>query len=404
MTAAPGRLADILPAVAASFSAGSAGEAESPLVVNPNRDVVVLLIDGLGATLVERHSSLAPTLHARTARTIEAGFPATTATSLSTLATGAPCGAHGIVGYSFGMPESGGERRLFNPLRWRYDSANGSDAREALPPRELQQRPSMLEQLAGDGIDVHYVAPGYQEHSGLTCASFRAEGTFHDASTIDEVRAGILDVVAQPGTGRNFVYAYYPDLDANGHVFGPESPQWCAELAKVDALVADLLTALPETATLLVTGDHGMIAAGHAVDLEAEEDLKSDVILVAGEARVRHVYARSAEAVGDVQRRWAETLGEHARVVTREQALDERWFGQTPPAEDIARRIGDVLAVAEGTSVLLLPSAEPGESAMVGHHGAWTDDEQLVPLIAGEGGLGAGEFLREHDDDPAGPA
>lgn len=383
-----GSLADILPAVAASYSAGSDDGQDSPFDVIPNRDVVVLLIDGLGANLVERHKDLAPTLHARMARTITAGFPATTATSLSTLAIGAPCGAHGIIGYSFGLPGEDGDRRLFNSLRWRFDSARGEDARDALPPREVQRRSSRLEQLAGAGVAVHYVVPAYQERSGLTRASFRADGTFHDASTIDEVRAGVLGVTALPGAGRNFVYAYYPDLDANGHIFGPGSTQWCAELAKVDGLVADLLSELPASATLLVTGDHGMVAAGHAVDLDAEKELASDVILVAGEARVRHVYATSPEAVGDVQRRWAETLGEHARVVTKEQALDEHWFGPTPPVGDIARRIGDVLAVAEGTSVLLRRAGEPDESTMIGHHGAWTDDEQRVPLIASEGALG----------------
>lgn len=385
-TAAQGRLADILPAVAASFGLGGNDAATVPFALAPNRDVVVLLIDGLGANLLARHRELAPTLNARIARAIAAGFPATTATSLSTLAVGAPCGAHGIIGYSFGLPaEIGSGRRLFNSLRWRHDSARGDDARTDLPPREVQPRTSRLEQLAAAGIDVHYVAPGYQEHSGLTRASFRAGGTFHDASTIDELRDGVLEVAALPGTQRNFVYAYYPDLDAAGHIFGPESPEWKGELIKVDALVADLLSALPSTTTLLVTGDHGMIAAGHAVDLDAEKELASGVILVAGEARVRHVYTESAAATGDVRERWAQTLGGHARVVTKEQALDEQWFGPTPPSADIERRIGDVLAVAEGTSVLLRPAGEPDESAMVGHHGAWTADEQWVPLIAGEG-------------------
>lgn len=385
--AAQGGLADILPAVAASYGIGGDDAAAVPFALAPNRDVVVLLIDGLGANLLGRHRDLAPTLHARATHIIAAGFPATTATSLSTLAIGAPCGSHGIIGYSFGLPEQGSGRRLFNSLRWRFDSARGADARDALPPRELQQRASRLEQFAAAGIDVHYVAPGYQERSGLTRASFRAGGAFHDASTIDEVRSGVLEVAALPGPQRNFVYAYYPDLDAAGHIFGPESPEWKGELIKVDALVADLLSALPSTMTLLVTGDHGMIAAGHAVDLDAEKELASGVILVAGEARVRHVYTESAAATGDVHERWAGTLGEHARVVMKEQALDEKWFGPTPPSADIERRIGDVIAVAEGTSVLLRPLGEPDESTMVGHHGAWTEDEQLVPLIAGEGAV-----------------
>ncbi|BDH56702.1 hypothetical protein MTP03_16410 [Tsukamurella sp. PLM1] len=79
--------------------------------------------------------------------------------------------------------------------------------------------------------------------------------------------------------------------------------------------------------------------------------------------------------------RWSATLGDHAAVVTREQALDENWFGPTPPNPVIAHRIGHVLAVAQGRSVLVTPSQEPMESRMLGHHGAWTVDEQAIPLI-----------------------
>lgn len=382
-------LADVMPAVARSFGVDARGPGGWRSELVPRRDVVVLLVDGLGARLLEAYDAGAPTLSSARVATLAAGFPATTATSLSSLALGVPCGGHGILGYCFGIPDpAGGDGpRLFNPLRWTLDGARGADAREILAPRAVQERSSVLEVLAAAGVEVHYVAPGYQERSGLTRASFRADGTFHPASTVDEVRDGVLDVVRRSGSRRSVTYAYYADLDAAGHVDGPGSVSWLAQLAAVERLVADLLAALPESATLLVTGDHGMVRAGTAVDLDADPALTDGVSLVAGEARVRYVYARQGTRADSLAATWSEILGEHARVVTKEEALDEHWFGPTPPREGIERRIGDVLAVARGTSVLLRPEAEPDESRLVGHHGAFTDEEQLVPLLASPGAL-----------------
>ncbi|MGB6244486.1 MULTISPECIES: nucleotide pyrophosphatase/phosphodiesterase family protein [Gordonia] len=372
-------LADVLPSVAVALDQ-PAGDRTDLLDVTPARDVVVLLIDGLGAELLRRNADVAPTLAAHLRQTIDAGFPATTATSLSSLAIGAPCATHGIIGYSFAVPGADGPEN-FNALRWRTGDAEGADARRSHPPEEFQQVPSAVERLAAAGIDVHYVVPGYQIRSGLTRASFRAAGELHAADSLDTVRDGILAVARHDGPTRRFAYAYFPDLDMNGHLFGPESAEWLAVLAAVDGVVADLFTDLPETCTLVITGDHGMIRAGTAVDLDADPELRRGVRLIAGEARVRHVYA-APEAAADVAARWSARLGAHAQVVTREQALDEHWFGRTPPTPVIRQRIGDVIAVAQGTSVLTCPAREPMESKLVGHHGAWTDDEQSVPLIA----------------------
>ncbi|WP_327148387.1 alkaline phosphatase family protein [Nocardia sp. NBC_01329] len=370
-------LADLLPSVAASFGVQTPG----PLPLPPNRDVVVLLIDGLGAELLTRHHEIAPTLAAHISTTLTAGFPATTASSITSLALGAPCSAHGIVGYSFAVPDEGGVR-LFNSLRWRFDSATGDDARDPYPPETAQPRTSRVQDLAAHGVEVHYVIPEYQSRSGLTRASFRAPGILHPATTLAEVRAGILAVAGHPDTRSRFAYAYFPDLDSTGHLHGPESTEALAVLREIDAFVADLLTDLPGTCTLLITGDHGMIHADNVIDIDAREALHRGVRLVAGEARVRHIYLEDPAASADALDTWRAELSVHACVASREQALDEHWFGRTPPNPVITHRIGDLLAVAEGRTVLVRPDSEPLESAMVGHHGARTPDEQLVPLIS----------------------
>ncbi|NMO00300.1 alkaline phosphatase family protein [Gordonia sp. TBRC 11910] len=372
-------LADVLPAVAAGLGFGGGGALRIPV----RRDVVVLLIDGLGAELLAAHADRAPTLAAAASTTIRAGFPATTATSLTSLSVGAPCGVHGIIGYSFvpdGAPDGpASDRRLLNSLRWTLDHAEGPTAVEAYPPQRVQVNASFLQRFGAAGVEVHYVTPGYQRDSPLTQAVFRERGTHHPASTTAEIRDAVRAICAPADAVRRFTYAYYGNVDFQGHLHGPGSAEWLAELGAVDAMVAELASDLPPTCTLVVTADHGMVPAGHVIDIDTSPELLAGVDAVAGEARVRHVYAASG-AASQVRDAWASTLGEHAHVVTRSQAIDEHWFGAQVSA-DVAARIGDVVAVARGHALLTRSVGEPLESSMAGHHGAWTTAEQLVPLI-----------------------
>lgn len=373
-TPADHSLADVMPSIAASLGL----DLRNPLALPPTRDAVLVLVDGLGAELIRQHAEVAPTLSAMTTRMISAGFPATTATSLTSLAVGAPCSRHGIVGYSFALPDEGAETpTVFNSLRWTTGSAEGPSALDRFPPREVQVLPSLLELLTEEGVDVTYVMREDFRASGLTRAAFRAEGEYRPAISLQEIREAILDVVAAPSTSRRFVYSYFGDLDLVGHIHGPGSPEWVQSLREVDAFVADLATDLPPDCGMLVTADHGMVAAETVIDIDATPSLLADVEAVAGEARVRHVHAR-AGSESAVLAAWREELAGHARVLSREQALDEQLFG---PGREHADRLGHVVAVATGGVILARTHHEKMESGLLGHHGANTAAEQHIPLI-----------------------
>lgn len=367
-------LADVMPSIAASLGV----DIRNPLGLPPTRDAVVVLVDGLGAELIRQHASIAPTLAAMTTRMISAGFPSTTATSLTSLAVGASCSRHGIVGYSFALPgDDDAPPTVFNPLRWTLDSAQGPSAIDRYPPRDFQRLPSLLEVLAEDGVEITYVMRADFRDSGLTRAAFRADGDYRAANSLEEVRHGVVSSFSHPSRARRFVYAYFGDLDLIGHLHGPGSPEWIRSLQEVDAFVADLAADLPGDCALLVTADHGMVAAETSIDIDSTPALLADVTAVAGEARVRHAYARagSGEAVLSA---WRAELGDHARVLSREQALDEHLFG---PGRDHADRLGDVIAIATGGVILTRTLHEQMESTLLGHHGANTAAEQHIPLI-----------------------
>ncbi len=125
-----------------------------------------------------------------------------------------------------------------------------------------------------------------------------------------------------------------------------------------------------------------MITTDRSIDIDSAPELLDGVEVVAGEARVRHVYTE-AGATDDVLTTWRRFLGDAA---TSSRASRPSTRMVRPEVTDtIAHRIGDVVAVARDSVTLTRSKNEEFESKMIGHHGAWTSAEQLVPLVVATG-------------------
>ena len=103
-----GSLADLLPTIATGL--GMTGLATT-MELAPADRACVFLIDGLGWELLRAHPEEAPFLTSLlgtsfngSGRPLTAGFPSTTATSLASVGTGLPPGAHGLPGYTWRTP------------------------------------------------------------------------------------------------------------------------------------------------------------------------------------------------------------------------------------------------------------------------------------------------------------
>jgi hypothetical protein len=130
---------------------------------------------------------------------------------------------------------------------------------------------------------------------------------------------------------------------------------------------------------LLVTADHGQVHVGDNI-VHPSADLLAHVALQSGEGRFRWLHARRG-AAPDLEKAALDEVGDVAWVVTREQMLDDHWFGPTV-APPIAARLGDVALVAHAP-VSFYDPADSGPFELVCRHGSLTSAEVHVPLLAG---------------------
>lgn len=367
-----GSLADLLPTLAAGL--GVPGMTAGIAELTPADRNCVFLIDGLGWEQLLAHpddapflSSLLDTSRGGTGRPLTAGYPATTATSLASVGTGLPPGAHGLPGYTVRDPATGA---LMNQLRWQPWTA----------PAVWQPYPTVFQLAEQAGVHAAQVSSPTFANTPLTKVALSG-GTFVGQLSCEDRMDSAAAHLA--GADRALVYTYYSEVDGAGHRFGVDSDTWRGQLGHVDRLVQRLAEQLPPRSALYVTADHGMVDVpfdeDHRVDFDEDWELKAGVALLGGEGRARHVYAVPG-ARGDVLACWREVLGDRFWVATRDEAIEAGWFG--PRVDDrVYDRIGDVVAAARDDVLLIASEREPKESAMVGNHGSMTPAEQFVPLL-----------------------
>jgi predicted AlkP superfamily pyrophosphatase or phosphodiesterase len=334
-----------------------------PAELQPARQVVLLLLDGLGWEQLQERAHLAPTLCSLSGRSISTVVPSTTATALTSISTGLTPGEHGLVGYRIDV-----HGEILNILRW---TTPAGDARKRIPPAQLQPIPPFL------GANIPVVTKAEFTGSGFSMAHLagaRQIGFRMPSSLVVEVRRLLR-------AGEPFVYAYYEGIDKVAHEYGLDE-HYDAELIAADRLVADLLDVLPTDAVLLITADHGQVDCDDRI-VFLDPAIREFIERQSGEGRFRWLHARPG-AAADLLDATSDAYGDVAWVVPVEQVREEGWFGPRL-SRDAAERLGSVALVARDALAFDDP-ADTGPFRLVSRHGSLTSAEMLVPLLVGANG------------------
>ncbi|WP_307114951.1 alkaline phosphatase family protein [Sinomonas atrocyanea] len=373
-------VADVLPSCAAALGAEGF---ENTLGLPESVRICLVMVDGLGRTLLSKRTAHTPFLREKLAEgqgavpaMLDAAFPSTTAASLASLGTGVPPGQHGMVGYDVYAPHLD---RVVNQL-------NGWDP--DVDPQRWQPCPTVFERIH-PAIPVATVSLPQFEGSAMTRAALRGGEFIGAVSLHARTTAAAEAMAAHP---RMLAYFYLNELDKAGHQFGCASAEWEEALEEVDACLRRLDGQLPPGTLVVVIGDHGMVDVppGRRIDISADPQLTEGVRHTAGEPRMVHLHlecpdgapAPAPAAVAAVAARWRERFGNQAWILTRAEAIGHGLFGPVV-SEAVHPRIGDLIVAVHGDLALYDGRrARPQAFEMVGQHGSWTKAERQVPLVA----------------------
>ena len=337
--------------------------------VGEPRNLVLLIVDGLGDALLRRHGA-GGELERRRRRSITSVFPSTTASAITTSYTGCTPLEHGLTGWFTYFGEAG---CVGAPLPFRSRGDNASLRGRGLSPERAFPAASLFEALPLRSIVVTYRQIIDSDYNLRHCAGAERHAYETLAELADQVAAAV-----KSSAERKLIYAYWPEYDAISHRHGCESPEALGKLAGIDAAFGALLARLSGTETAVVaTADHGFIDAEDC--LEPPAAISSLLRFpFCGERRVVYCHVHDEKEFMARAREW---LGSRAEVRPSRELVEAGWFGPGKPHPRFAERIGDVaLLMRERHTVKDWTPGEP-RHLHIGNHGGTSEDEMLIPLI-----------------------
>ena len=335
-----------------------------PAEVAAARQVILLVVDGLGSLFLQRHPDSFLARHARGSLT--SVFPTTTASAVTSLATGVGPQQHAITGWFVWLRELG-LTSVILPYRVR---GAGPGAAPALPPAAVIGAPSWHARLAVERAWVSESAIVDSAYSRALAAAAPRFGYRELAGLFER----LLELARREAPPR-YLHAYWAGLDACAHRHGTDHAETRALYAELDAGIEALASALAGSGTLLlVTADHGFIdtVPERHLSLAAHPELRRLLALpLSGEPRAAYAHVRAGQAAA-FERRVAESLGDWCELHPAQDIIGAGWFGRGAPHPALPMKDNRVIRDP-------LPGEEPVFFA--GIHGGLTEAELRVPLV-----------------------
>ena len=367
------RLPEILPAVSAALG----HPVQTPIVPDPQSarkqlglpqatSIVVALIDGMGYWNLALREGHAPYLRSLLAdgSWIRTCYPTTTTAAMATFGTGTCPGMTGILGYTQLNAETD---EICQMIQWRG----------APDPADLQRQPTVFQKLVDQHVRVDSISLPQFKNTPMTNSSLGGP-RFLKRRTPEQRLSLAIELTKHPG----LTYFYLRDVDHAGHNHGWESEEWAEALEDVDSQLRRLHEQAAPGTLLIVIADHGMVYADpkQRIDVLDHPRLKEGVRLLGGEPRARMVYKAPGTETAELAARWKNELGDRARVLTRDEAIEAGLFG--PVLDRLHPMIGDLIVLANGLTTIVDSGVESiGAMTMPGVHGSWTEIESRIPLL-----------------------
>jgi hypothetical protein len=313
-------------------------------------------------------------------------FLSTTNSVLSSIWTGRPPAAHGLLAFemyvrewlmaveaiSFSSPHAKFEGLLES---WGFD------------PLSFLPVPSIGQALVRQGVTSRIVIHKRFTTTPLSRMHFRGSKEIRGHSYASDFWVELHQALKHHLDERLLLGGYWPAVDTLAHRFGPEDPRGVAEVRAIGLLMQrlflDALTAEEREGTLLLlTADHGQIGTRpeDAVLMEDHPELSSLLRhRPVGESRVPFFHVR-AGMFDDAWSYLNTELGSKFVFMTRQQMIESELLGPGPVYEEVFHRLGDIVGISKGAAFMAVDV--DGATRLEGRHGGLSPEEMLVPLVA----------------------
>lgn len=361
------------------------------------RKVILLFVDAFGWTFFERHVDQYPFLKRfvtdGVVSKLTTQFPSTTAAHVTTIHTGMPPGESGVYEWFYYEPKLD---RVIAPLLFSFAGDNDRDtlAATGINPAEIYPQRTIHQQLVARGVGSYIYQYRDYTPSPYSDAIFTG-ATVRPYRTIAEALVNMADaVIDEPGPA--YFFLYFSGIDTLGHIYGPDTRQFNAEIdmfmTTLERLLHGTLAGNTSDTLLLVTADHGQMAVTpeetiylnrlpESIEPFIKRNRQGQLIVPGGSPRDMFLYIQD-EHLDAAQDMLVHQLAGRAEVYRTQDLIEQGFFGACEPSATFLSRVGNLVILAyEGEGVWWFDKGR-FEQRLKGHHGGLSRAEMETILLA----------------------
>ena len=327
-----------------------------PYLEKDYKNIVVILLDGMGKCIIEKHLREKGAFRSHLAGIYKSVFLSTTTAATTSIMSGLqPC-EHCWLGWDCYYPSIDKNVTIFLNVEQDTDKpAADYNVAFTVTPYE-----NVVTKLNNAGKTAHLIAPFAPPHP----KSFEA------------ISEKIETLCKEPG--QKYIYAYWNQPDGLLHRHGSKSFKVHRAIKDLERAV-DKLSKTCEDTLIIVTADHGHIDNEYKVLQDYPQLMECLVRKPSLEPRVLNFFVKEGKEEFFVQE-FNRLFGDKFLLMPMEEAIEKNLFGTKPHNKEFRGMLGNYLAIATDDLTIYF-----NEERWVSMHGSLTEEEMLIPLIVFDG-------------------
>ena len=328
-------------------------------------NVVVLLMDAMGISVIEKHLKPEGFLRSHLVGPYSSVFPPTTVAATTSVLSGLYPNEHGWLGWDMYFPKLDKNVTVFTNTNQLTEDEKG-EITEPVPAADYH--------VAFKYLPYKNIIERINEAGGKAYASMPFLDPF--PQDLDSILNRVTKLCASPE--KKFIYSYWNEPDNTMHLHGPYSKEAHDLMIELENRLEEFASDLNDT-LLLITADHGqMTSINHCIN-DYPEITKCLVRMPAIEPRTLNLFVKD-EYKKDFPEIFRSAFKDKFMLLTREEIISEKLFGIGKENKMFRDSIGDYVAISVADESVFVTHKEA--SMMPGGHAGLTKEELEIPLIA----------------------
>ncbi|MEK7616339.1 MAG: alkaline phosphatase family protein [Patescibacteria group bacterium] len=358
--------------------------------------IVLFVIDGFGWQFFERYSEKYPFLRYivknGVVSQLTTQYPSTTASEMTTIHTGLPVGEGGVYEWFYYEPKVDA---IIAPLLFSFagKKERGNLQSTGIDPKDLFPQQTLYAGLREKNIDSFIFSYVEYAQSPYTKIMTRG-GTNIPYATIPEALTNLSDLLIT-NHRKSYYVAYFDTIDKIAHQYGPDSPQFAAEVDaffySMERFFLNKLKGKLKNTLCMITADHGHASINPKTTIYLNQrfpqvaewlktNKKGELLVPAGSCRNMILHVRE-EYLSRAHTFLRNSLACKAEVYYVDDLIKQKFFGLGEPSKVFLDRIGNLAILPYNNESVWWYEKDKFEIKYYGHHGGMTPEEMKTILL-----------------------